>query len=241
MKKTITFESAALAMVKSTLLEYLEVRAFNSDCIDIRSSIFRKKVRLSLVRSAVSPTKYGTVEPKKREMPTIRGVYVDIPTPGRKNHYKDVSVTVDVAVSAVSEGELTREFHGTNLLYDLDECDCDCYDCMPDTDDGRSVSCECGTDCDCASHNPPGNIEDHVDAAIESVEGSRITAVCRMEIVKFGNVWSPVSVTARIDGEEEWDDFLSGYDTSESSLPRNAKIDEDGPKFAPDFKWFLSL
>lgn len=202
MKKTITFESAALAMVKSTLIEYLEENAFNPDGIDLRRSIFRKKLKLSFVKTKVPPTKYGMVESKRGEMQTIGGAYVDLPAPGRRNHYKDISVTADVEVDAVSEEELGKEF------------------------DGPFENIQA--------------IQNSVDAAIDSVEGS-VTAVCRMEIVRFGNVWSPVSVTAIIDGKKEWCDFLSGYDTQDCSLPRKAKIDEHKPEFDPEFEWLLTL
>ena len=206
MKKAITFESAALAMVKSSLIEYLEIKAFNPDCIDTRCSIFRKKLKLLFSKSKVSPTKRGTVEPEKAKV-TVGGACVAFPTPGRKNYYKDVTLTVEAVIIPVSECELIKEFDGDNGL--LDEL-------------------------------LLRNLLKNVRGAIAAVE-SRITAVCRIEIVKFGNVWSPVSVTADIDGESAWFDFLSGYETCESSLPRNAKIDESKPQFAPDFRDLLSL
>jgi len=205
MKKIITFEEAALAMIKSAAIEYLETEAFNPDCIDTKNSIFRKKLKLILVKSRLSPTKYGTVESKRSEKLTIGGAYVNLPTPGRKNHYKDVSMTVEVAVDPVGEKELMKEFR------------------------------------DDLSYDDLSAITKSVEAAIESVE-REITATCRIEIVKFGNVWSPVSVTANIDGEDVWFDFLSEYDTYGSSLSRKAKVDESkSPEFDPNFGELMSL
>ena len=205
MKKVITFENAALAMIKSAVIEYLETEAFNPDCINTKRSIFKKKLKLILVESQLSPTKYGTVESKRGEKLTIGGAYVDLPTPGRKNHYKDISMVVEVTVDPVGEQELMKEFHGDLSCDDLNA------------------------------------ITKSIDNAIESVEKG-ITATCRIEIVKFGNVWSPVSVTANIDGEAVWFNFLSEYYTYGSSLSRKAKVDESKPpEFDPDFEELMSL